>query len=59
MPNKDQIHLPHFLTKNDIYVRMKRELMARGIEAGVIVKISTFYRFWTEYFSNVLIPAVS
>ncbi len=59
MPHIDRIHLPHFLTKYDVYLRMKRELMAGGIPESAVVKVSTFYRFWKEDFSKVLIPSVS
>ncbi len=59
MPHIDRVHLPHFLTKYDVYLRMKRELMAGGIPEDAVVKVSTFYRFWKEDFSKVLIPSVN
>ena len=58
MPHVQRIHLPQFLTKNDVYIRMKRELMERGIEERDIITLSTFYRFWIKDFHDVIIPQV-
>ena len=58
MPHVQRIHLPQFLTKKDIYLRMKRELMDHGIDEKNIIKMSTFYRIWKEAFRDVIIPQV-
>lgn len=56
MPHIQKIHLPHFLTKCDVYLRMERELTAQGIEK--IISLKTFYKFWRNDFKDVLIPEV-
>ena len=58
MPHVQQIHLPHFLTKHDVYVRMKRELADQGIDESQIVPFSWFYKVWGKDF-HVVIPDVS
>ena len=58
MPHIQRIHLPQFLTKNDIYIRMKRELREQGLNEKEIISLSTFYRFWKTNFREVLIPQV-
>lgn len=57
MPHKNQIHLPHFLTKGDVYDIMKRELKDEGLTQ--VISSSHFYRLWNHQFKNVVIPAVS
>ena len=59
MPHIQQIHLPHFLTKGDIYLRMKRELEEQGILSTSIVSKSHFYSLWKTAFKNVVIPEVT
>ena len=59
MPHIQRIHLPHFLTKRDVYVRMKSELVSQGIDEMKIVSLSWFYKIWKKSFSQVLIPEVS
>ena len=59
MPHIQRIHLPHFLTKRDVYVRMKSELVSQGIDEMKIVSLSWFYKIWEKSFSKVLIPEVS
>ena len=58
MPHVEQIHLPHFLTKHDVYERMKRELAEEGIEEEQIISHSYFYTIWQKFFKNVVIPEV-
>jgi len=57
MPHVDQIHLPHGLTKQDVYQKMKQDLS----QQGVLFTISQahFYAIWKSCFSNVHIPKVS
>jgi hypothetical protein len=52
------IQQPHFLTKHDVYVRMKRELADQGIGESRIVSLSWFYKVWGKAFRNVVIPEV-
>ena len=54
MPHIDQVHLPYGLTKGDIYLTMKAELM----EQGLLVSLSHLYRIWNESFKKVVIPKV-
>ena len=49
MPHIQQNHLPHFLTKHDVYVRMKRELADQGIDESRIVSLSWFYKIWGKF----------
>ena len=58
MPHIQKIHLPHFLTKKDVYERMTRELVDQGILEKDIVTLKTFYKFWKKDFSDVIIPEV-
>lgn len=59
MPHIQQVHLPHFLTKKDVYSRMKKELSEQGILPDKIVSQSHFYGMWETYFKSVVIPEVS
>ena len=59
MPHTQQTHLPHFLTKIDVYNRMKRELRERGISESDIISRSHFYALWECDFKKVVIPEVS
>lgn len=59
MPNKDQIHLPSWETQKDIYTRYKSDMQLQQIPESEMVALSSFYRIWTEEFSNVVIPEVS
>ena len=52
----DQTHLPHGLTKQDIYLTMKRELSQQGIMSTI--SLSHFYDIWNTSFKRVLIPKV-
>ena len=58
IPHIQQIHLPHFLTKRDVYVRMKKELTAQGVDENKVVSLSWFYKVWEKNFRNVVIPEV-
>ena len=42
MPHIQQVHLPHFLTKKDIYCRMKRELLEEGLQEKKLYPSLTF-----------------
>ena len=59
MPHVNQIHLPHFLTKGDVYNRMKRDLEEEGLLEGSVISLSHFYRTWSSCFKRVVIPEVS
>jgi len=56
MPHIDQIHLPYGLTKGDIYLTMKAELVEQGLL--VVVSRSHFYKIWNASFKKVVIPKV-
>lgn len=57
MPHVEQTHLPHGLTKQDIYQIMKREILQQGVSSTI--SLSHFYVIWDTSFKNVLIPKVS
>jgi len=59
MPHIKQIHLPHCLTKRDLYKKMKSELESQGIAESEVISPSHFYRIWSKSFSHVVIPEVS
>ena len=59
MPHIQQIHLPHFLTKHDVYARMKKELAEQGMDEKECVSLSWFYKLWDKSFRHVVIPEVS
>ena len=53
-----QTHLPHFLTKRDVYKKMRAEIeQDRNIRE--VVSLSHFYLIWEKEFKKVEIPAVS
>ena len=54
MPHVEQTHLPHGLTKQDVYLIMKRELSQQGVTSTI--SLSHFYVIWDTSFKNVLIP---
>ena len=56
MPHVDQIHLPHGLTKRDIYYNMRSQLQEQGLSK--IVSLSHFYSIWNTSFEKVSIPKV-
>ena len=56
MPHLEQTHLPHGLTKQDVYMIMKRELLHQGIMSTI--SLSHFYAIWDTSFKNVRIPKV-
>lgn len=56
MPHMDQIHLPHGLTKRDVYYMMKGQLLEQGLET--VMSLSHFYSIWETSFNKVLIPEV-
>lgn len=58
LPHINRIHLPHFMTKRDIYHRMRTEFEEdRNIRE--VVSLSHFYKIWDKEFKTVAIPAVS
>lgn len=57
MPHMDQIHLPHGLTKGDIYLKMKVQLLDQGMSE--VISLSHFYDVWQISFKKVVIPKVS
>ena len=56
MPHLEQTHLPHGLTKQDVYTVMKRDLLQRGVTSTI--SLSHFYAIWDASFKNVRIPKV-
>ena len=56
MPHMDQIHLPHGLTKRDIYFTMKDQLLDQGLTT--VVSLSHYYSIWDSFFKKVIIPKV-
>ena len=56
MPHTDRIHLPHGLTKRDIYYNMKSQLQEQGLNN--IISLSHFYSLWKSSFEKVAIPKV-
>lgn len=56
MPHMEQIHLPHGLTKGDVYHMMKSQLLEQGLET--VVSLSHFYSIWNTSFRKVVIPEV-
>ena len=56
MPHMDQIHLPHGLTKQDIYHTMKSQLQEQGLTT--VVSLSHYYSIWDSSFKKVVIPKV-
>lgn len=59
MPHVQQTHLPHFLTKRDIYERMVLELTKEGIPKNKVISQSHFYGIWESCFKHVVIPEVT
>ena len=57
MPHMEQIHLPHGLTKRDVYYMMKGQLLGQGL--NTVMSLSHFYAVWELSFKNVIIPKVS
>ena len=56
MPHMDQIHLPHGLTKQDIYHIMKSQLLEQGLTT--VVSLSHFYSIWNILFKKIVILKV-
>ena len=56
MPHIDQVHLPHGLTKRDVYYNMKSQLQEQGLNS--IISLSHFYSIWSSSFEKVTIPKV-
>lgn len=58
MPHNNHIHLPSWDTQKCVYARYKDDMLLQGYMENDIVALRTFYRIWTEDFSNVVIPEV-
>ena len=56
MPQRNQIHLPSYLTKNRLHKAMTTDFQVQGDSA---LGYSRFCRLWKQEFSNVVIPQVS
>ena len=56
MPHMDQVHLPHGLTKQDIYHTMKSQLQEQGLTT--VISLSHYYSIWDSSFKKVVIPKV-
>ena len=56
MPHINQIHLPHFLSKQAVYQLMIQDLAEEGITR--VLSLSHFYAVWEAEFINVTIPKV-
>ena len=59
MPHVQKVHLPHFLTKKDVYFWMKTELVEKGLQEKHIISLSYFFKLWDKSFKDVVIPTVS
>jgi hypothetical protein len=44
MPDSNRIHLPSFLTKREVYIKMCADLYEDGIKQ--VISLSTFYDLW-------------
>ena len=55
MPHNGQLHLPHFLSKRDVYNIMKRQMENQKIPT---ISLQHFYATWAMKFKNVVIPKV-
>ena len=55
IPHTQQLHLPQFLTKKDIYLIMKREMLEQERE---VISIQHFYAVWNKTLKYVTIPDV-
>ena len=58
MPHLEKTHLPHFLTRQDVYFKMKAELLNQSEGTCVVVSPSYFYKLWECHFRDVIIPEV-
>ena len=56
MPHNGQLHLPHFLSKRDVYNIMMRQMENQKMPT---ISLQQFYATWTMKFKNVVIPKVS
>ena len=56
MPQRNEIHLPSFLTKNRLHSMLCEELKSQG---DACLSYSRFCRLWCAEFSYVVIPPVS
>ena len=55
MPHNGQLHLPHFLSKRDVYNIMKRQMENQKLPT---ISLQHFYATWAMKFKNVVIPKV-
>ena len=56
MPDKNQVHLPCWETRKDVYHRYCSDMQST---TGNVLQLSMFYKLWKRKFSNVMIPEVS
>ena len=55
MPNTEQVHLPSWESRRDIYNRYKDDTQEME---GDTISLDMFYKIWRKDFSNVVIPEV-
>ena len=58
MPHNNQIHLPSWETQKDVYQRYCMDMSQQQLSPQDTVSLSTFYRIWSDYFHEVVIPEV-
>lgn len=58
MPNSNQIHLPSWETRKDVYARYKDDMEQQQMGKGDVISLDKFYKLWNENYSNVIIPEV-
>ena len=58
MPHKNQIHLPSWELRKDIYMRYRSDMELQQIPESEMVALSSFYRIWADEFPDVVIPEV-
>ena len=56
MPHNNQIHLPSWETRKNIYERYRDDMEAKEIKE--VVSRSMFYKLWIDEFPHVVIPEV-
>ena len=58
MPHTQQVHLPSFLSKLNVYHQMMDELTQQGLTDEKQLSLSHFYALWNKRFSYCIIPKV-
>ena len=59
MPHNNQIHLPSWERRRDVYDRYTEDMTLQDIPKIDLVCLSMFYKIWNDNFANVVIPEVS